>query len=248
LMTAVLGVFMVYFFAIVAFFFLPQDFYNEDTGEDDCRTMITCFTTFMHRGLLYGGGIGDYMTGDLGSSPIKSNNNYYETGSVIFRTIYDLMYFILVLVLLLNIIFGIILDTFSALREDTAEKLSIMKNSCFICGLDKVDFDDAAQKRNEQKGFVKHTKEEHNMWDYLFFLVYLDNKDSTEYTGAETYVNECVQNEDIAWIPTRRAMALEFDNSADEEADAIGNLKKELSRQTNSILGRINDLDARIGS
>jgi len=38
------------------------------------------------------------------------------------RTVFDLMFFIIVLVLLLNLIFGIILDTFSDLRAKAKEQ------------------------------------------------------------------------------------------------------------------------------
>jgi hypothetical protein len=33
--------------------------------------------------------------------------------------------------------------------------------------------------------FEKHIKEEHNMWNYLFFMSYLLEKDDTDYTTNE---------------------------------------------------------------
>ena len=35
---------------------------------------------------------------------------------------------------------------------------------------------------------------EHNMWKYLFFIAYIQNKDETEYTGIESYVWEEIEN------------------------------------------------------
>jgi hypothetical protein len=51
-----------------------------------------------------------------------SGLEFQNTGLMFARTVFDLMFFIIVLVLLLNIIFGIILDTFSDLREKAKEQ------------------------------------------------------------------------------------------------------------------------------
>ena len=37
-------------------------------------------------------------------------------------------------------------------------------------------------------GFKRHITEDHNMWNYLFMLVHLREKESTEYNGWEQYV------------------------------------------------------------
>lgn len=39
------------------------------------------------------------------------------------------------------------------------------------------------------------------MWNYLFFIVYLQEKDPVEYTGIESYVSEKLKNHDIYWFP-----------------------------------------------
>jgi hypothetical protein len=46
-------------------------------------------------------------------------------------------------VILLNVIFGIIIDTFSALREEKDEREYVTENFCFACGIEKVVFDRA---------------------------------------------------------------------------------------------------------
>ena len=37
-------------------------------------------------------------------------------------------------------------------------------------------------------GFETHVQKEHNLANYMFFLMYLISKPDTEYTGQETYV------------------------------------------------------------
>ena len=43
-------------------------------------------------------------------------------------------------------------------------------------------------------GFEKHIKEDHYLWNYLFFIYSIKAKDATEYTGIESYVQEKVNN------------------------------------------------------
>lgn len=37
--------------------------------------------------------------------------------------------------------------------------------------------------------FDEHINSEHNMWHYLYFIVLLKVKDTTEFTGPESYVS-----------------------------------------------------------
>lgn len=50
------------------------------------------------------------------------------------RVIYDLLFFFIVIIIVLNLIFGVIIDTFADLRSEKQQKEEILKNSCFICG------------------------------------------------------------------------------------------------------------------
>lgn len=58
---------------------------------------------------------------------------------------------------------------------------------CPSTGLERDKFD------NKTVTFEEHIKEEHNMWHYLFFIVLVKVKDSTEYTGPESYVAEMIK-------------------------------------------------------
>lgn len=50
------------------------------------------------------------------------------------RVIYDLLFFFIVIIIVLNLIFGVIIDTFADLRSEKQNKEEILKNTCFICG------------------------------------------------------------------------------------------------------------------
>ena len=58
-------------------------------------------------------------------------------------------------------------------------------------GLQRSDFD------NKSVTFEEHVKSEHNMWHYLYFIVLIKVKVSTEFTGPESYVYNMVQVRDV---------------------------------------------------
>ncbi|XP_057244334.1 ryanodine receptor 1-like, partial [Malurus melanocephalus] len=85
-------------------------------------------------------------------------------------------------IILLAIIQGLIIDAFGELRDQQEQVKEDMETKCFICGIGSDYFDTTPH------GFETHTLEEHNLANYMFFLMYLINKDETEHTGQESYV------------------------------------------------------------
>jgi hypothetical protein len=237
-LSSVLGLIMIFIFAIFGFYLFPNDFYNEMQYTDECSTLLLCLTTFLHGGLLSGGGIADHISGDLGHAPIFADSELYAS-----RITYDVFFFVIIIVLLLNIIFGIIIDTFGKLREDASEKKRLQNDFCFICGISRDIFEatghdkgegananananDAnasggmrsASGRDGKSAFTRHIKEDHNMWNYIFFLIYLKTKNSNNYFGIESYVAAKAKQEDVSWIP--RGAALVIPDTQGEEQHA----------------------------
>jgi len=50
------------------------------------------------------------------------------------RLAYDMTFFVWVGILLFNVITGLIVDTFSRLREEDAKRIDVLANECYICG------------------------------------------------------------------------------------------------------------------
>lgn len=78
-----------------------------------------------------------------------------------------------------------------------------MVNKCYICGIGKFDI-----IKKTEKGFLHHYKVDHYMWNYLFYMYNLEQKDINEYNGIETYVHQLIEEEDIKWFPILRAIAV----------------------------------------
>ena len=57
-----------------------------------------------------------------------------------------------------------------------------MNNRCFICNIDRYTFD------RYGGGFEKHIESDHSLWNYLYYIVHLQTKDPTDYSGVESYV------------------------------------------------------------
>ena len=157
--------------------------------NDDCITMWGCFKYLMSYGLRAGGGIGDIFGLDLGT---------FEWSAVTF--------FFGITVVLLNIIFGIIIDTFSSLRAQKLYNYREMSENCFICGISKQTFDRAA---NSPTGFQMHIKKDHNMWAYFNFIVFVWEQDKDDDDGLEYFVRHKIEDNEITWFPMGKAMRLD---------------------------------------
>ena len=80
-------------------------------------------------------------------------------------------------------------------------------------GLNRSQFD------NRAVSFEDHTKHEHNMWHYLYFVVLIRVKDPTEFTGPESYVDAMVKDKNLEWFPRLRAISLAAAEQNNEEAE-----------------------------
>ncbi|KAL4690988.1 hypothetical protein H8959_013949, partial [Pygathrix nigripes] len=159
---------VVYLYTVVAFNFFRK-FYNKSEDDDEpdmkCDDMMTCYLFHMYVGVRAGGGIGDEIEDPAGDP--------YE----MYRIVFDITFFFFVIVILLAIIQGLIIDAFGELRDQQEQVREDMETKCFICGIGNDYFDTTPH------GFETHTLQEHNLANYLFFLMYLINKDETEHTG-----------------------------------------------------------------
>ncbi|XP_030139039.2 inositol 1,4,5-trisphosphate-gated calcium channel ITPR1 isoform X9 [Taeniopygia guttata] len=200
---------------------------EEENKEHTCETLLMCIVTVLSHGLRSGGGVGDVLRKPSKEEPLFAA-----------RVIYDLLFFFMVIIIVLNLIFGVIIDTFADLRSEKQKKEEILKTTCFICGLERDKFD------NKTVTFEEHIKEEHNMWHYLCFIVLVKVKDSTEYTGPESYVAEMIKERNLDWFPRMRAMSLVSSDSEGEQNE-LRNLQEKLEstmKLVTNLSGQLSEL------
>ncbi|KAK9764437.1 hypothetical protein K7432_008041 [Basidiobolus ranarum] len=203
--TVLLGVIIVYAYSVVGFVYFRHSFDSEQGFY--CDTLFDCFITVLSYGIRAGGGLGDVL-----QAPVHGDNSYA------YRIVLDLSFFLIVIVFLLNAIFGIIFDTFGSLRDERSSIQNDMKSVCFICNISATEF------QKHAKGFEHHIKHDHNIWQYLFFLVHLKTKDVTEYTSQESYVAEMLKDSDYSFFPVNRALCLRQREKHDDQR--IANLEE----------------------
>jgi len=155
-LTTLLGIVITYVYAGIGYFFLVDTFWNESfgpDGENQCYNVFQCFFTMFSLGPRSSGGIGDMM---IRESYAPDNKAQY-----IVRFFYDVTCFMIINIILLNIIFGIIIDTFAELRKKITDYKMNKANVCFICSLNRTKVKFSSQKKPSKiplKTFQKPSK------------------------------------------------------------------------------------------
>ena len=98
---------------------------GSENGQGNCSTVMACVMRFIYM-LTAEGNIQSIISG-----AIKGDEDYVS------RIFFDSLFYIIVGILLLNIVTGLMVDSFSALRADAEERATIMSDSCFICSLSR---------------------------------------------------------------------------------------------------------------
>ncbi|XP_062518427.1 inositol 1,4,5-trisphosphate receptor type 1-like isoform X2 [Corticium candelabrum] len=205
LWVAALMVIIIYVYTVISFAFLRESFHRDEGLF--CENLGQCFVTSLKFGLLSGGGLGEALQ--------SRTFSFHEPG---LRTIFDLSFFIIITIIALNIVFGIIVDTFSELRDEKWKAQADMASVCFICGNASFEF----EKRGN--GFDHHVKEEHNMWAYLFFFIHLNTILPNDYTSTEEFVANKLKHDEIDFFPLNRALSLA--ETEDKSAQELSELKR----------------------
>merc|ERR1712070_519295 len=143
-------------------------------------------------------------------------------------------------------IFGIIIDTFSELRTERVKRLSDTEETCFICGIEKQEFD--RQSVSKVSGFSDHYHNDHNLWAYFYFMVFIAEQDKDDDDGLEQYVRKKIEFSDITWFPASQAMRM--DQEEEENLGAkIDTVQKEVTtvnKEVTAIADSVTKLIERI--
>lgn len=183
-LTMLLGLIIVYLFGVVGFLKFAE-YYS------DCESLLSYVVYTLYYGIRAGGGIGDQLTNP------DINDSLYG-----FRQLFDILFFILVIIVLLNIIFGIIIDTFGELRDKRKKIEEDIENICIICSREKYEFE------LRGSGWNEHTQLEHNLFSYLAYIINVRRKPISECNGLESFVKFKISDGDVSFIP-KTAMCLE---------------------------------------
>jgi inositol 1,4,5-triphosphate receptor type 3 len=106
-----------------------------------------------------------------------------------------MIFYIVIVLILGNIFLGVIVDTFAELRDTKSKSDNDQNNVCYICQISRnnanlklIDFDE-------------HVKNDHNIWNYVDFIIYLLINNTKEFNRLIYYSYDKLKNNDITWFP-----------------------------------------------
>ncbi|GMH85943.1 hypothetical protein TL16_g10388 [Triparma laevis f. inornata] len=220
--------------AIAFFLFGNSQFVldDDDNADQACTTLIECFLFSLYVGLREGDMDAVLADADVADPTVWRN-----------RMLYDITFFVVLGVLLFDVVTGIILDTFGELREEVNDRADKMENETYISGITR-------EKIEELEGnavdFTQVNQQHQDKWNYLYFLIYLNNKETSEMNGAEAFVHKAVGEEDTCWLPQKTCWAMQQSGaSVDDELspeelmeEQVGKLES-VERSVTTLINRL---------
>eukprot|EP00762_Andalucia_godoyi_P004336 ANDGO_05535.mRNA.1 Inositol 1 len=192
LLTLLFIVIVLYFFSLYAFATVSDRFVDAD-GNSTCTSVPRCFANLLTSFPSNGDKVSSVM--DLARRP----SNF----------IFFVLFWLCIMVFLLNILFGLIVDAFGSEREAKQEVVDDCYERCFICAIESARLD----RERQPIGFRGHIKQEHNMWDYFFLVAQVLDKvhfvGETELNGVETLILRGLSDGRCGFFPLHRSFWLE---------------------------------------
>ena len=167
-------------------------FFNiNDDGSYLCTSYFQCFLYLFNDGLRAGG---VPFEPKIGSQP-----GFWS------EFIYSWIFYFLIILIILNIINGIIVDTFQDLKEKNSKIAEEKQNICFICQLSRSQF--------ESKGldFNYHLSKEHNVYYYFCYLFKVKGEDVHDLNSVDFQVFNSISENKVEFFPIDRATGVTDD-------------------------------------
>jgi hypothetical protein len=184
--------------------------FNVGAGDPDstCPNLAMCFFETLDVGM---------RTGDIVGNAMDAV--WYDSGlTYADRVFFGIVFFFLLGVILFDIVTGIIIDTFSSLREDTKNRMEYMLNTAFISDLDRAEYEELGPEFK----FEKLQNIEQDMWNYVLFMAHLRAKPSDSYSGAESEIARQIAAQDPSWFPDKKSwQKCKFEEGQEEDASDV---------------------------
>jgi hypothetical protein len=164
---------------------------------------MSCFILHFNFGIRSGGGIGDVT----GIRPYTGTTWFW------LKWMNDMVFYVTVILLVLNMLNGIIISQFSQIREDEEKNNYDIKNVCFICSKSREDFE------SKKKSFNEHITKEHVKENYVYYLVGILLIKETELDSEQSYIVNCLNKNEISFFPVEKTTYLENDEAESENSD-----------------------------
>ena len=140
-----------------------------------------------------------------------------------------------------NIVQGLLLDAFGEIRSNDESLNDDKKNKCYICNVSRQ------QVEQEDETFDDHTLKKHYLWNYIFYIITLDNKNPTDYTGLEYYISQKYNlpdnDMDVDWIPDGEK-AFELLKALDKMGKRLDDRRAKVERSSDELKQKIEEFNS----
>ena len=114
--------------------------------------------------------------------------------------------FILVSLVFMNMITGIICDSFGSVREKKNEDNEVKENTCYICSLHREKFEKNGIK------FDNHKETDHNVMNYFNYIYKVDQTDESDLNSLDYQVKQSYKNKRTDFFPINTCLSLSSKN------------------------------------
>ena len=121
-----------YIFSLFAYYSIYTDYGGW------CNDTLTCFVYNVDAAFKFDGGIG----GGIDAPPLPNGGE--NTSKFFTRLVYDNLYNIILMIVMISIISGIIIDKFAEMRDEQNEQDEDIENVCFVCHIERDEIDKAS--------------------------------------------------------------------------------------------------------
>ena len=183
-------IFLVYFYSNLGFFYLNDNFaadIENDIPDNYCMCLSFCFMTNFYAGIRARGGAADQMI----RISFERNTFLY-----VMRFFYDITYFLICIIIMIDLVFGIILGTFSEMREEERLSDNDKINHCFLCHITR----EIIEKKKED--FQYHRDKRHNLWIYVDYMIFLKFSELRSLNAINLFARMNLDNKNISFLPS----------------------------------------------
>jgi hypothetical protein len=127
---------------------------------------------------------------------------------------------------MIDLVFGILLGTFSKLREEERMKENDRINHCFICHKSR-----AVVEKNKED-FDVHRNVTHYIWNYVEYMIFLNLSDFHDLNASNSFARECLNNNSYIFLPSCEEDIKEIEENKnikilDDDSDEISSEEEE---------------------
>ncbi len=192
LSTGFLLIILILFYAAITLYFFNMN----DDGSYLCQSYLECFLYLFNNGMRAGG-----LPFEM---KIEEQPGFYS------EFFYSWIFYFLIILIILNIVNGIIVDTFQEIRENNNTLYEEKKNTCFICQLNRTLFE------SNGISFDDHVLKEHNILYYFCYLFKLHKTDAHDLNSVDFQVYNSIKNSKVNFFPIDKANGIEKENDEDD--------------------------------